>query len=137
MSAPSQVQKTILVNNPHSHQLIYLKGFKKKELQGLLQFMYIGEANFNQDSINEFMEKARDLELKDLILDAKSDNVYNDGSGDCQIIEHSDSYLNDQIDSPLKDITNIVDHDDDGDSNIVDAGDIKQSLSNDSFDKSQ
>ena len=136
LSASSRVLKTILLNNPHSHPLIYLKGFKKKELQSLLQFMYLGETNINQDSINEFMEKARDLEVKDLIRDAESDNEYKDGSGDAQSIDHSDSYLDEQIDSPFKDVSNIVEHDDD-DLNSFDVDDIKLSPYNDSLDKSK
>ena len=129
LSASSRVLKTILVNNPHSHPLIYLKGFKKKELQSLLQFMYLGETNINQDSINEFMEKARDLEVKDLIRDAESDNEYKDGSGDGQSIDHSDSYLDDQQSSPLNDISNEVEHDPIG-VDVIDAVDIKHSPSN-------
>ena len=129
LSASSRVLKTILVNNPHSHPLIYLKGFQSKELQSLLQFMYLGEANINQDSINEFMEKARDLEVKDLIRDAECDEQYKDRSGDRTLIDHSYSYEDHQIDSPLNDISVMVNQDDDDLSN-VDAEDIKQSPSN-------
>ena len=69
LSASSHVLKNILVNNPHSHPLIFLKGIKHQELHSILQFMYLGEASINQDSINKFMENARDLEVKDLVHD--------------------------------------------------------------------
>ena len=40
LSACSPVLKTLLVNNPHSHPLLYLRGIKQTELQAILKFMY-------------------------------------------------------------------------------------------------
>ena len=39
LSACSPVLKNILLNNPHSHPVVYLRGVKQHELQSLLQFM--------------------------------------------------------------------------------------------------
>merc|ERR1712183_265891 len=54
LSACSPVLGNILLNNQHSHPLIYLKGFKSTELQKLLEFMYLGETSVNQNSIDQF-----------------------------------------------------------------------------------
>ena len=40
----SPVLKDILLNNPHSHPLIYLRGVNHQELDSILQFIYFGKA---------------------------------------------------------------------------------------------
>ena len=41
----SPVLKNILLNNPHSHPLIYLRGVNHQELDSILQFIYLGKAS--------------------------------------------------------------------------------------------
>ena len=86
LSACSPVLKTLLLNNPHAHPSIYLRGVKQQELNSILQFMYLGEANIDQDSINKFMENARDLEVKYLVHDAQSVSENKMNSQEDQII---------------------------------------------------
>ena len=69
LSACSPVLKNLLINNPHSHPLFYLRGVKQQELHSILQFMYLGEATIYQNRLNEFMDITRDLELKEFIED--------------------------------------------------------------------
>ena len=66
LSASSPFFTNILKLNKHSNPLIYLKGFKAKELHSLLDFMYHGEANIYQDDLDLFLAKAADLKLKGL-----------------------------------------------------------------------
>ena len=75
LSACSPVLKSLLLNNPHSHPLLYLRGIKQQQLQYILQFMYFGEATIHQNRINEFMDVALDLEVKEL---SKDDGTNND-----------------------------------------------------------
>jgi hypothetical protein len=66
LSASSPVLKTLLLNNPHSHPLIYLRGVKQQELESILQFIYLGEARFYEGNMDRFMEAAKDLQIKQL-----------------------------------------------------------------------
>merc|ERR1719454_1461899 len=66
LSACSPVLKTLLVNNPHSHPLLYLRGIKQTELQAILKFMYFGETQIFEDRINDFVSVAKDLEVKEI-----------------------------------------------------------------------
>ena len=66
LSACSPVLGNILLNNPHPHPLLYLRGVKQHEMQSILQFMYLGEATILQDRINQFMEVAKELQVKEL-----------------------------------------------------------------------
>jgi len=78
LSASSPVLKTFLVNNPHSHPLLYLRGVKQAELQALLKFMYFGETNIYADRINDFVTVAKDLEVKEISEGQREDpNVEN------------------------------------------------------------
>ena len=54
LSACSPVLKTLMVNNPHSHPLLYLRGIKHFVLLALLKFMYNGEIEIFESEINEF-----------------------------------------------------------------------------------
>ena len=64
LSAASPVLKDILLNNPHSHPLIYLRGVKHQDLDAILQLIYFGEAAFSHGNIDSFIETATDLQLK-------------------------------------------------------------------------
>merc|ERR1739838_315100 len=66
LSACSPVLKTLLVNNPHSHPLLYLGGIKQTELQAILKFMYFGETQIFENRINDFVSVAKDLEVKEI-----------------------------------------------------------------------
>ena len=66
LSASSPFFMNILKLNKHSNPLIYLKGFKAKELHSLIDFMYHGEAGIYQDDLDLFLAKAEELQLKGL-----------------------------------------------------------------------
>jgi len=53
------------------HPLLYLKGIQKKELTAILNFMYHGEVNVAQDSLNAFLAVAEELAVKGLTTDSK------------------------------------------------------------------
>ena len=75
LSACSPVLKTLLVNNPHSHPLLYLRGIKQTELQAILKFMYFGETQIFEHRINRFVSAAKDLEVKDISTKREENNV--------------------------------------------------------------
>jgi len=50
---------------------LYLKGIHLKELQAVLNFMYHGEVNVAQDSLNNFLAVAEELAVKGLTTDSK------------------------------------------------------------------
>jgi hypothetical protein len=66
LSASSPVLKNLLLNNPHSHPLIYLRGVEHQELKSILQFIYLGEARFYEGNMDKFMEAVKDLQIKQL-----------------------------------------------------------------------
>ena len=65
LSSCSAVFEDILSSNVN-WPVIYLRGILKEEMEAVLQFMYLGEATVYQDRMNEFLNVARDLNLKDI-----------------------------------------------------------------------
>ena len=56
----------ILKRNKHPHPLIYMRGVKADELMAIIDFLYFGEANVNQESLDAFLALAEELKLKGL-----------------------------------------------------------------------
>ena len=74
LGASSSVLKDLLLDNPSSHPLIYLRGVKQQELSSILQLMYFGEAKLNPKRIDQFLNNARDLVMKQLVDTHRSKN---------------------------------------------------------------
>ena len=66
LSACSSFFRSILSNNVSS-PYIYLRGLSRVEMESLLQFMYLGETTFYQDRMNEFLNVAKDLQVKEIM----------------------------------------------------------------------
>ena len=65
LSACSSVFRNIL-DGDSNQTCIYLRGIGQHEIQSLLQFMYLGEATFKQERMAEFLNVAKDLDIKDI-----------------------------------------------------------------------
>ena len=56
LSACSPVFKDILeIHGQSTHPVIYLRGIQYSEIESILQFMYLGEAKFYEERMNEFI----------------------------------------------------------------------------------
>ena len=64
LACSSPVFQNILKTNKHAHPLIYLRGIKSKDLLCILDFLYYGEANVDQENLESFVAIAEELELK-------------------------------------------------------------------------
>ena len=58
--------KRIFVQNPHQSPLLYLRNVHWKELQNIINFIYLGQAEVHQDDLDQFLEFAKDLEIHGL-----------------------------------------------------------------------
>merc|ERR1712243_316969 len=69
LSASSPVFKTIISDNTSSSPTIYLRGIQSYEIESILEFIYLGEATFYQERMNEFISVAKSLEIKEISKD--------------------------------------------------------------------
>ena len=56
-----------ILKNKHPHPMIYMRGLKADDLVAMVDFLYYGEANVNQESLEVFLSFAEELRLKGLI----------------------------------------------------------------------
>ena len=63
LSACSPFFQKILLNNPHQHPLIYLKGVRSESLQLILRFMYLGETKVAENELQTFLDAAEELKV--------------------------------------------------------------------------
>jgi len=66
LAASSPFFHTMLGRNKHPHPLIYMRGVKSADLVAIVDFLYYGEANVNQENIDAFLAIAEELKLKGL-----------------------------------------------------------------------
>ena len=74
LSACSSVFKCIISDLPQNCSVIYLRGIQHQEMESILEFMYLGVATFYQDRMNEFLNVAKNLEIKEISKDVEFDN---------------------------------------------------------------
>ena len=75
LSACSDFFKNIFYSNTHSHPLIYLDGVGASELNLVLDYIYEGEVQIYQETLDRFLEIAKKLKLDGLM--ATDDNQEN------------------------------------------------------------
>ena len=61
----------MLKKNKHPHPLIFMRGLKAEDLVAMVDFLYFGEANVNQESLDVFLGLAEELKLKGLTGSSK------------------------------------------------------------------
>ena len=71
LAASSPFFQNLLKKNKHPHPLIYMKGIKHEILLAVVDFLYLGEANVFQESLDSFLEIAEELRLKGLMGQAE------------------------------------------------------------------
>ena len=70
LSACSSVFKNILqLDSSNTNPIIYLRGIQYSEMESIMQFIYLGEARFDEDRIGEFLMVSKNLEIKGLSTD--------------------------------------------------------------------
>ena len=67
LASSSPFFQNLLKKNKHPHPLIYMKGIKHEILLAVVDFLYLGEANVFQESLDSFLEIAEELKLKGLM----------------------------------------------------------------------
>ena len=66
LSACSPVFRFIFPNEKSLNPIIYLRGINFYEMEAIMQFIYLGEATFYEERINEVLSVAKSLEIKKL-----------------------------------------------------------------------
>jgi len=66
LASSSPFFQNLLRRNKHPHPLIYMRGMTSKNLLAMIDFLYFGEANVFEESLDSFIAVAEELQLKGL-----------------------------------------------------------------------
>ena len=66
LNACSTVFRNIIESLPESSPVIYLRGIQHQEIESILDFMYLGVATFYQERMDEFLNVAQNLGIKEI-----------------------------------------------------------------------
>ena len=80
LSACSLVFKSIINNLSQNCSVIYLRGIQHQEMESILEFMYLGVATFYQERMNEFLDAAKNLEIKEISNNVEFDEKFVEGN---------------------------------------------------------
>jgi len=69
LSSSSPFFRNILVRNPHSNPLLYLKDVPYQQLELLVRFVYLGEVEVVQEELPAFLDLGRELQVRGLVQD--------------------------------------------------------------------
>ena len=75
LASSSPFFEEILQRSKNPHLMIYLKGFKSKDLVSILDFLYFGEADVFQEDLNSFLVIAEEIKLNGVTGQIISDFV--------------------------------------------------------------
>ena len=66
LATSSPFFQNLFVKNKHDHPIVYLKGMNSEALVAILDFVYYGEVNVDQDNLEAFLAIAEEFQLKGL-----------------------------------------------------------------------
>jgi len=88
LSASSEFFKNIIKKTKHSNPMIYLNGFKSKDLFLVMDYIYQGEVQILQTDLDQFLNVAQQLKIEGLI------GGDNDSDG-----THTDEYIKEDVET--------------------------------------
>ena len=94
LSACSPVFKDFLKKDKNLNPIMYLRGIQFSEMESIIQFLYLGEATFYEERMDEFLAVAKSLEIKEL-CNASPEKT--NESGDEPLPSETNDEQNDEI----------------------------------------
>ena len=74
LTAGSNIFKTLLKRKRRETPIIYMRGLKSSDLSAIVEFMYIGEVNIQEEELEAFLSLAEELQIKGLVGGGNSRN---------------------------------------------------------------
>jgi len=77
LSACSEYLRDIFKNNPHSHPLICLDGVSSEDIKNIMDYIYNGEVQIFQESLDSFLDLAERRKLEGIVegIDNPEENI--------------------------------------------------------------
>merc|ERR1719342_632757 len=95
LSSCSSVFKNILATNS-TNTIIFLRGIHHKVLESILEFIYVGETKLEKEKMNDFLNVAKDLNVKEIGGDIINTNANDNGTKDTEIMNGNKKSYSDE-----------------------------------------
>ena len=66
LTTSSPFFQALLKRNQHPHPLIFMRNISSENLGAIMDFLYLGEANLGEESLESFLNIASELQIKGL-----------------------------------------------------------------------
>ena len=66
LTTSSPFFQALLKRNQHPHPLIFMRNISSENLGAIMDFLYLGEANLGEESLESFLNVASELQIKGL-----------------------------------------------------------------------
>merc|ERR1712055_249132 len=80
LAASSPFFQNLLRRNKHPHPLIYMRGVKSDDLGAIVDFLYYGQVNIFEGSVDAFMTIANELQIKGMTGNMDEEHVTENAS---------------------------------------------------------
>ena len=103
LSTCSPVFKDMLKKEKNTNQIMYLRGVQYSEMESIMQFIYLGEATFYEERMDDFLAVAKSLEIKQLCnAETETNDEPDDDPSSCDPVTSTEflegqSVISDQI----------------------------------------
>ena len=108
LSASSDFFKNIIHKAKHSNPMIFLSGFKSKDLLLVIDYIYQGEVQILQTDLDQFLTVAQQLKIEGLI-----------GGGNDSDGIHTDDYIKEDIETSHTQEETVLDNVEDNDKYVA------------------
>ena len=71
LTTSSPFFQTLLKRNQHPHPLIFMRNISSEDMGAIMDFLYLGEANLKEESLESFLKIATDLQIKGLTIETQ------------------------------------------------------------------
>jgi len=99
LASSSSFFQRVLERSTHPNPMLYLKGVEKRLFSHLLEFIYLGEVSLPDADFDKFLQMARDLKIKGLLMENPGVEEIDQGSyalEDESVTLKDDSYIDNQ-----------------------------------------
>ena len=111
LSSCSPFFKDILMQNPHKHPLLYLKGVDMEDLRFLMRFIYSGEVEIPNEGLGKFLDAANELQIDGLLQKTSTNSnnrVEKEMSAESSKIDEASTNIMEEIESKIHKMTKLA-----------------------------
>lgn len=99
IASSSSFFKNILLSNPHQNPLLYLKDIEYKQLHSVMEFIYLGQTDVEENDLDKFLSTSKILRIHSLISNGNQENTLTESKQGEHIKEEESMEISNPVNS--------------------------------------